>query len=69
MGDIVNLHEYTDYCVSVEGVSGKMHTLSLYTIENLIDGRIKAEDIEGFQDMLPAILDNWLDLVEMLPVE
>lgn len=63
MGEVVDLDDYREYilvCVDDE----VFYRLPVALLKAIIDGHVNPLDVRGWEDMLPAILDNWLELVE-----
>lgn len=69
MGEVINLNDYRETCVAIEGTDNEMHIVYLHQLQKLIDGEITADQIDNFGLILPAILDNWLYLMEVLEYE
>ena len=66
MGEVIDMATYKETALAIEGLNGKMYILHFSTIDRLIEGEITIDQIDNLDQILPAILDNWLSLIDLV---
>lgn len=58
MGSVVQLEDYKPH-VMIQGLKD-VHIIPQSVLEDVLDGKIKASELEGIDDFFPAIVYEWL---------
>lgn len=59
MGEVTQLMEWRPH-IKIMGISGKHYIFPLQDFMDLINGKKKLADLDGGEDILPVILNEWI---------
>ena len=61
MSEVYNIGDYKPAVIINDKAHKKTHVVERSTFEDIVKGHLKVEDLEGWKEILPIILGEWLD--------
>lgn len=49
--------------ISIRGIDGNVYVMSLKAYRQIAQGKIDFKEVEGFEFIIPTIVQEWLDFV------
>lgn len=61
-----SIEDINDYMPHVT-IHGKkaLHVLPLSVFRNIVQGKMKLSEVEDFDDFMPKVIEEWLELLNM----
>lgn len=62
MGTVHNLDDYREHVVLVDR-GGAAHVVQMSHLEEVVKGTLSIYDLDGWETLVPAIVDEWIDFI------
>lgn len=62
LGSVVSLDDYREH-FTVLDLDGKVHVIPGSFFDAIVEGRCNIEELDGWQKIVPIIIDEWLEFV------
>lgn len=63
---VINFPEQGEY-ITVNDVDGDIHVIPVSVFNRIVSRDMSIMDLEGYEDIVPAIIEDWLYWLEIEP--
>lgn len=63
MGEVIHIEAKQPH-MTMQSIDKKIHVVPVSLIKDIIDGRKSITDLEGFEEIVPAILEEWFQFYD-----
>jgi hypothetical protein len=58
MGDVIHIEAKQPH-MTIPAIDKKIHVVPVSLIKDIIDGRKSITDLDGFEEIVPTIIEEW----------